>query len=582
MSQTVAAGKIGNLAEQTIGLSTGELMPAENNTGVFTWLVQVNETLPPWWSKARDLELGRAWKQSNHLSLAVYNAVAKIAGIPPVVKAKNASNPDHIREAALIQERMIFASEFMRGWDSAYSKFLIDILTQDNGGFLEIIGNGAADGPILGLPIGIRHLDSFRCTRTSDPMYPVIYQDYTGKLYKLHWTRVVSISQLPSPREEMNNVGFCSVSRCFDVASTLQDMVIYKQEKLGSRPPSQMIVGKGITGRTIMSAIRQIEDDQNSRGFRRYSRTVAIGSENPDIDVELINLAHDDHFNEQEGVTLGMYAIASAFGMDADEIWPVATSGGSQGDANLRRMRSRGRLPEQLTAAVARELSFKFLPPYLEIEFDFHDDEQDQQKAIIRDIRGRNRERDLGTGSINTRTARKWMLEDGDVDPTTFDEMELWDGRLPDGRTIAALLYDPHPVYQELLYFGEDPLSIQEKIFDSNTGTVNEVKVHEWLVKIERKRGPVLQRMSETTSHNELQRIHRAWAALDWLEEQYKFAAGRGLPAIPTQHRRLRTDIRVLPDERSPVEEEVSPAQSAQSPGMSENLSGDRASGSGV
>lgn len=552
--------KIENIVEESLEQATGKTVSDTGGISIFSWLVYTGDTLPPWWSRTRDRELGQVWKESNHLSLAVYNAQAKIVGIPFEVIPLNVSNADHLKEAEQLTETLHLASEFGRGWDNCYSKFIEDVLCSDNGGFLEIVGEGNPDGPIEGKPIAMRHLDSRQCIRTGDPTYPVLYTDGDGKLYKLNWARVIAISQMPSSRVDMNGVGFCAISRCVEVARTLVDILRYKQERLGSRPHNQMLVGKGITAKQIMLALRQVEDELSSKGLTKYAKTVAIGSENPEIGIDKIDLNHFEPFDESVSFNLGMFAIASAFGMDADELWPTGGSSANKVEANIRRMRTRGRLPAQITSEMTKQFKLKVLPPHLKVQFDFRDDEEDQQQAVVRDIRGRNRERDLGTGSVNIRVARLNMLKDGDVSRDEFNYMELSDGRMPDGTSISILFFTPDPVYDRYLHFVPNPLVYQETEFDQA------------IDKIQQSRQKLLSEMATTESGKKRDKLQLAFFALDWVEEQYGFAHGRILPPVPMQRRSSRTDIRVAPVEVSPPQGEQSPAQADQAAGGGEDV----------
>jgi hypothetical protein len=532
------------------------------------WMVHTGDLVPPWWSRARDRKLSDMWKESNHLSLAVYNTQAKIVGIPPRIVAKNPSIAEHVADAEALESRLFLSADFARGWEIMYAKFIESLITQDNGAFMEIIGDGSPTGPIIGAPLSLRHLDSAKCTRTGDPEYPLVYTDDRGIRYKMHWTRVIMSSQMPSSIKKMNGVGFCAVSRSIEIAQTLNDIVRYKQERLGSRPHSQMIVGKGITGKQIMLAFRGMEEDLSNRGFTKYGRTVAIGSENPNIGIEKIDLNHMDPFDEEVSMNLGMFAISAAFGMDAEEIWPVGGKSSGKAEANIRRMRSRGRLPAQITNDLAAQFNFKVIPQHLRLEFDFRDDEEDMQRANIKDIRGRNRERDLGTGAINVRTARIKMAADGDLSREGFLNMELSDGRLMDGKSISVLFYSKDPVHSRLLNFMDNPLSIIDNVADIDEelkmSTINDASLDVVLSKIQRQRAVVLDEWQNTQSASKEKRIEECFFALEWLENKYNFAAGRLLPPVPMQARRQRTDIRVAPVEVSPPPGDQSPADAAQ------------------
>jgi hypothetical protein len=565
------ADQLENTVNRALGLAVGEneanVDPDVGGSSFFSWVTQTGDLIPGWWSTARDRALSKVWKESNHMSIAVYNTQAKIVGIPPVIIPRDPTNDAHLDQAEKLQSVLFTSSDFGQGWAVTYAKFIESLITQDNGAFMEIIGEGLPAGPIVGSPVSIRHLDSSRCIRTGHPIYPVKYMDDTGKMFKLHRTRVIYMSQMPSSYKEMYGVGFSAVSRSVEIAQTLIDIIRYKQERLGSRPQNQMLIGKGVTGRQIMLALRQHEEDLTNRGFKRYGRTFAIGSENTEIDVTKLDLNHLDPFDEETSMNLGMFAIASAFGMDADEIWPVAGKSAGKAEANIRRMRSRGRLPAQITSELRSQFNYKVLPPHLALSFDFKDDEEDMQQANIRDIRARNRERDLGDGSINVRGARLGMLDSGDLNRPTFEEMELSDGRLPDGSTLSMLFFSTDPVYQRLLNFMDNPLQFTSNINDidlvEGTSLINDAKLDTILSDIQARRELVLATLAKTASKRQATKVQQSYQALDWLEEQYNFAAGRLLPEVPMQARRMRTDLRVAPEEVSPAQGEQSPAEAS-------------------
>ena len=511
------AGKIIPIVEQSVRQSTGFDRPLEDNDGgsnfdLLVGLAKAGTQLPPWWSRTRDVELGRFWKTVNHLSLAVYNAQSKLVSIPFEIVAKDPTNDRHVDQAETLTFLLNSGAQFGETWGSVYARFVEDLLTQDNGGFMEIIGDGEPTGPIIGMPTSIRHLDAQRCTRRSDPIYPVRYLGEDNKRYLLHWTRVIYMSQMTSARRDMNGVGLCAVSRSADVAQNLLDIIHYKQERLGSRPPNMMLIGKGITGTQLMQAFYTVEQESANAGTSRYSKMVAVGSENPDIDVTRVDLNHMEPFDEETSLTLGMYAIASAFGMDAGELWPDS-SGGSKGDSSLKRTRSRGKFPAQTTAAVAAQMNYKVMPPHLKLRFDFKDDEEDQQRAMIRDIRGRNRQREISSGTIDIVTARQLMHNDGDLGRILFEGMELNDGRLADGSPVGVLFHHQDPVYARHLSFSFDVLVVNGNDPDMA------------ITAIQKNKDGVFEEWAKTTSSSKRDKLQLANGALEWIEEEYKKSA---------------------------------------------------------
>lgn len=168
------------------------------------------------------------------------------------------------------------------------------------------------------------------------------------------------------------------------------------------------------------------------------------------------------------------------------------------------------------------------------------------------------------------------MLNDGDIDRYTFDQMELSDGRMPDGRTLGILFFMEDPAYKKYLQFMPDPLQITSNISDIDPelrmSTINDAKLDQVIVTIQAQREAVLAEWGRTSSASKAEKMQHSFYALDWLEEQYRKAAGELLPEVPMQSRRQRTDIRVVPVETSPPVGQQSPAGAAGGR-MGENVS---------
>lgn len=428
------------------------------SASILSWLVQAGEIVAPWWSRRRDLDLRNFWMGSDHLAGAVYTLRTKVTTLPFQVIPRDMSVKAHVRAADRF-EQILHNSEFGEGWPVAIGRFVEDILTTDNGGFLEVIGEGDADGPIIGPALGVAHLDSTRCQRTSNPEFPVLYEDTGGRLYKLHYTRVIAMSQMTSPNVAMRGVGVCAISRCLHTGQNLTDIAVYKQEKLGSRPPRQMLIGSNISADEIQQAFQIAEMQMDNMGLGRYAKMVAIGNKSKDIRIDVKDLASvPDGFDEEKSVTLGMFTIALAFGVDARELWPASSSGATKADAMIQHLKARGKAFGSLIGNIEDAINRKVLPAYLRLQFDQQDDEQDANRAEINEKRSQQRQRDAQTGALTVRVMRERMLEDGEISDAQFSTMELEDGRLPDGTPLTALFASPDARMQSLLA-GVDPVN---------------------------------------------------------------------------------------------------------------------------
>ena len=505
-----------SLVDQSISQTIQSRAEGGNFSGLpLLWsLATGNNLLPPWWSPGRDTALRSFWKKSDHLAGAMYNMIAKMTAIPFSAVPRDYTDVKLAEEAEIETQRLMDGAEFGEGWNTLYSKTLEDMLGQDNGWFIEVIGEGDPAGPIIGQPITTAHLDASRCQRTGDPTFPVLYYDFKGKLYKLHYTRVMYNAQMSSPNEEMNGVGFCAVSRCTMTAQNLIDIAVYKMEKLGSRPHRELLITQGgLDPEDMRSAFSMANEMNDNQGFSRYSKIVVAGNASmPDADVKQVTFTTlPDGFDERTAVTLGMAVLAMGFGVDARDLFPGLEAGATRADALLAHLKQRGKGPGQIISDIEAQHNRKFLPRTMKMVFDFQDDAEDQQVAEIKHMRAQRRERDVGNAIIDNRTAREQMVADGDLTRKQFEALELKDGRLVNGTPVIALFHSSERQYKNLLTLEdvENPLDVT-----SNDQTFILMRVDEAMMKVNE---------GLLDAKNEEQRViyQRAAAALEELKQLY-------------------------------------------------------------
>lgn len=441
-------------------------------------IFQAADTLPPWWSIARDSALSDLWKVSDLLSGAMYMMASKMATIPFHIEARDMSITAHLEDADRFERKLHESSEWGAGWGQFFQKQVVSLLGQDNGRFMEIIDlSRNKSSAIKGPAISVAHLDPSRCQRTSSAKFPVLYRRTDGKLHKLHWTRVAFEAQLPSERVDMFGVGLCAVSRSASYARHMLDIAQYKEEKLGSRPMRGIItVGGGLDPEMVGQAFATAGGLADTRGLKRFAWLPVIGStdiEEPSI--ELTSLSSlPDQYNEQESTEIAMAAIALAYGVDARELWPGMQAASTRADALLSHIKQRGKGPGHILQETERMFNNWYLPRYLKLVFDFQDDAQDRQKAEIRKERSVTRRTDVDDGISNERTERERMVNEGELSTAQFEAIELADGRLPDGTPIQVLFFRDEDVFVELLTLAgiSDPLNFRANDAESTLDAI--------------------------------------------------------------------------------------------------------------
>ncbi len=442
-------------------------------TGLFT----AADTLPRWWSASRDNALEDLWRTSDLLSGAMYTMAAKMSTIPFHVEPRDMSVTSHLRDAEQFEQRIHDSAEWGKGWGEFFEKQVVSLLAQDNGRFMEIIDlSKNKNGPLIAPAISVAHLDPSLCTRTSNPEFPVNYRSTDGKIHRLHWTRVAFNASLPSIKIEMLGVGTCAVSRSASYDQHMLDIAKYKEEKIGSRPHrSMLVVGGGLDGEMVGNALEVTAREANNRNLSRYALTPIVGDpmiEKPSVD--LIDFASlPEGFDEKDATSIAMAAIALAFGVDARELWPGMQQGSTRADALLSHIKQRGKGPGHILQETERMFNQWYLPAHLRMVFDFQDDAQDRQKAEIRKERAATRKIDIQLEVTSDRVERERMVKEGELTTAQFKDLELQEGRLPDGTPLEVLFFRTDPIYQDLLIIPgiSDPLDLRsndpDKVLDS-------------------------------------------------------------------------------------------------------------------
>jgi len=499
------------------GFSSSDISQQAGYVGLLGWLAGNSDEAPPWWSPARDKYLRSFWKEEDHLGGAVNVFVEAIQTIPFKVVPRDMSFKRHIVEGqhytrVLLNRTMSRTSPANSGWDSGVAPFINDYCTQDNGAWFFVDAPGDPASPLLGMPTRLVHLDSFRITRTGELDYPVCYTDVDGQIYKFHRTRLINMTSNPSPIQELFGVGFCAVSRTLNTAINFRDIQRFKMEKLGSRPRRAILIGDGIPVKAIESALQSADAMGDSRGYKNYLPIPVIGSQKQGIDLKLVDLASiPDGFDEMTSTQLGISTIALAFGVDPRTLsFAIGVTGQTKADAAIQHLKQRSKGIGTAIQSLERVINLRFLPPYLKIIFDFQDDAQDRDVAEIRNLRAEKREKDLGNGSISPRVARQLMVQDGDLSPEQFMELELSDGRLDDGRGVVVLFHSDDLQFKEMLTF---PVA---SITDISTNDPNAV-----IPMLDVRIAELNNALDRVTFPQTIKKVMKAIAALQFLRIEY-------------------------------------------------------------
>lgn len=390
------------------------------------FIAQQADGFIPWGKalKSRDAQLRSFWLSESLLSSAVFSMSARMSVLGyEIVNA----DPDKARQKNTIMavERMLRNSDRGKGWQVFLMKLLVDLYTQDNGAFIELIRKeDRPDSPV----INIAHLDSYSCYRTGDPEIPVIYRDRWGVDHKMPWWSVQTVEEMPSPVETMYGAQMCAVTRCLMAAQIIRDVAVYKREKISGQFAKALHFISGVTRANIEDGMALANENAMNQNLTHYIQAPIIPTLDPDanlnhVQVDLASLP--DGFDEDMTLRWYVTQLAVAFGVDYQEFAPL--SGGTLGSAQQSEtlhLKSRGKGPALLINMLEHIMNDTgIIPANVKFQFLVTDAQADEARANSRFLRGKDRALRVSSGELDIQAARDLAREDGDIPVWIVEDM---------------------------------------------------------------------------------------------------------------------------------------------------------------
>jgi hypothetical protein len=272
-------------------------------------------------------------------------------------------------------------ADFGAGWSHFWSQVLLDYLTCDYGAYIEIIGGGKSDSALRGRVLGIAHLDSLRCIPTGNLEFPVVYWSRrSGKLHRIHHTRIIRLVDMPDGDELRFGAGLCSLSRAVSIIQQQIPMMRYVAGQMSDVPASGVMFLEGLTGEQYYDAMR----DYKVRREMGYKGEMAIGGgSGQKISGSRVPFAvAPEGFEYSTYVEIAVNAFAAAFGIDRQDLYPLqGKMSGTATQSEVLAEKSRGMAFGDLLSKITRAINTRILPPALEFGFEYRDEEKDKQVA---------------------------------------------------------------------------------------------------------------------------------------------------------------------------------------------------------
>lgn len=302
------------------------------------------------------------------------------------------------------------------GWQNLIVKTSIDLYTQDNGAFWEIVREkDRPDSPF----VAMNHLDSARCWHTGDPRAPVIYMDRRSRYHLLKWYNVIEFSEMPTAIEGFYGLQYSSLSRLLRKMQIQKNLDTFDYEKTSGRNTKAIHLVKGVTTQQVKDAIISAQAEADNSGLIRYMSPVVVGTLDPTADVghDTIDMvAKPTDWKTDEWFKQYINLIAMAFESDYQEFAPLPGGGlGTGAQSEMLHLKSRGKGPGTFMKLITHANNFRILPKNVKFTFNEPDLEAEKGDAEVRAIRAQTRAVRIASGEITPQVARQIANDEGDL-----------------------------------------------------------------------------------------------------------------------------------------------------------------------
>lgn len=353
--------------------------------------------------------------------------------------ARNAAFSWEIRGPERTQQighELLLNANWGGGWVEFISLLSMDYLTQDKGAFIELIREADSErAPVVGL----RNLDAAMCWSTGNPLQPVIFLDrVSGKYHRLKWYQVRQLRELPmftgnftGTFGRYHGMQLCALSRALKGAQIWFNVEQYQQEKTGGRHTRAIHVISGVQKADVEDAMKLQQANADGQLLERYIQPVILAAVDPDAkpSVATLELAGlPDAFNQQEGLKQYLTLLAMALLTDYGELAPLP--GGQLGSgmqSEIMDDKSKKKGAGLFRKIITHVMNTVILPDNLEFAYDEQDMGEEEAEATVKKLRAEARALMVQTGEVDRAGARQMALDDGDISPELFEQMNAKD-----------------------------------------------------------------------------------------------------------------------------------------------------------
>lgn len=384
--------------------------------------------LPLHGSRDRDKVLTATLDLEDMWSAAVAKAVSKIA-----VRGYEISDSDDSTRRTEYGQRLVSNFDGPADYRSGIAKVVQDFLLTDNGWFVEIAR--ASKSPNSKVQ-ALYHLDSFRCFRTGNLDFPVLYLDWEGTWHKLRGDQVIFGSDMPSPRARMWSRGRCAASRVFQTIVKTSAIEVYFREKItGSRALALHFI-MGVSPQQLKDATETAEAERVRKGHVVYKGAVMVPMMPSDkgLSVATIDLASvPDGFDVNEERKDAYLRYANAIGIPVQDIQPLSGQGLGTGTQSIvLDEAAEGQGLAYFVKDFEAKINELVMPKPTIFQIKANDIRDQKAKADLQKVKADTVVAMLGGGAINQQMALQILVDEGVVAPEFLPQDVTPQGTLTD------------------------------------------------------------------------------------------------------------------------------------------------------
>lgn len=265
------------------------------------------------------------------------------------------------------------------GW-RAYTAWQAQSYYATRMGFVSEVGRSGTGGPLFTM----WSVDPTRCELTGNPIQPLRYYPVTSGAQDWDYDAYIRKCSLISIDEAMLGYGFPAVARCYQLAKIMIGVYSHYQQKIGTKTPDAIIIGKNISEEQWRAAVIAREEllrsDTNSY-LNSIATIMSQGTDAPELALTMLS-SLPDKWDIDLWTKILMRGYESAFGYKGEFTYENAGVLGRGNEVETQHRNATAMGGKDFILAHQGELQ-NCLPPTLEFLYDERDVEGDKDEAAL-------------------------------------------------------------------------------------------------------------------------------------------------------------------------------------------------------